>query len=45
MHLEGISEQDIAFVDLPEARPLVYRHQDRKFERTDGEYEFNRPLR
>lgn len=44
-HLEGISNTDIAFVDLPEAMPLVYAFREKKFIRIEGEYHFNRPLR
>ncbi len=44
-HLEGISEVDIAFVDLPKAKPIVYKFHAGKFVRRAGEYHFNRPLR
>lgn len=45
MHLEHITEEDIAFVDLPGARPLVYEFTRGKYKRIAGEYQFDRPLR
>lgn len=45
MHLEDISKDRIPFIDLPEARPLVYGYKDRRFVRVEGEYRFQRPLR
>ncbi len=44
-HLEGISEDQIAFVDLPQAKPLVYKFRHGRFERIEGEYHLDRPLR
>lgn len=44
-HLEGISDEEIAFVDLPVARPLVYRYRQERFVRIEGEYRLDRPLR
>lgn len=44
-HLEGISDENIASVDLPEAKPLVYEYGQGKFKRVEGEYRLNRPLR
>lgn len=45
-HLENLSPENIALVDLPEAMPLVYTSADgKKFKRVSGEYEFDRPLR
>ena len=44
-YLEGISDGDIACIDLPEARPLVYHYRRRRFVRVAGEYRFSRPLR
>ncbi len=44
-HLEGISDQDISFVDLPEAKPLVYEYGRGRFKRIEGEYGLDRPLR
>lgn len=44
-HLEGISEERIAFVDLPPAKPLVYEFQKGRYVRIEGEYRFDRPLR
>lgn len=43
--LEGISDRDIAFVDLPEGKPLVYEYRRGAFKRVKGGYRFNRPLR
>lgn len=44
-HLEGISEEKIAFIDLPQAAPLVYEFSGGHFVRTEGQYRFDRPLR
>lgn len=44
-YLEGISDEDIAFLDLPKAHPLVYTFVRGKWKRTSGEFTFNRPLR
>lgn len=44
-YLEGISDEDIAFIDLPKARPLVYSFVQGKWMRTSGDYTFKRPLR
>ncbi len=44
-HLERISDNDISFVDLPEAKPFVYEHRRGRFVRTEGKYQFKRPLR
>lgn len=44
-HLERISEEKIAFIDLPQATPLVYEYRGGNFTRTEGEYRFDRPLR
>ncbi|MBI5654126.1 histidine phosphatase family protein [Candidatus Uhrbacteria bacterium] len=44
-HLEGISDQDISYVDLPEAKPLVYEYSRGRYQRIEGEYGFDRPLR
>jgi 2,3-bisphosphoglycerate-dependent phosphoglycerate mutase len=44
--IEGISDEDIADVDLPDAVPLVYRHTVRKkWEHIGGAYQHGRPLR
>jgi len=43
--LEGISDEDIADVDLPEARPLVYRFTRKRWEHIAGTYDHGRPLR
>lgn len=43
--VENISDENIAFVDLPEAQPLVYTHKSGKLTRTAGEYHLDRPLR
>ncbi|MEN9558612.1 MAG: hypothetical protein RL141_981 [Candidatus Parcubacteria bacterium] len=44
-YLEHISDNDIAFIDLPDAAPLVYTSRGKHFVRTEGDYRFNRPLR
>jgi 2,3-bisphosphoglycerate-dependent phosphoglycerate mutase len=44
-HLEGISDQDIAAVDLPEAKPLVYEAYRSKLVRVEGGFALDRPLR
>lgn len=45
-HLENISSDDVAFIDLPNATPLVYRCSARgQYIRTEGVYKFSRPLR
>jgi len=44
-HLEGISDHDIARIDLPEAEPLVYEFRRGGFKRIEGEYRLDRPLR
>lgn len=44
-HIESIDNKKISFVDLPNAHPLVYRLRKGRFERIEGEYRFNRPLR
>lgn len=44
-NLEAISDEDIAFVDLPEAEPLVYEFKRGRIKRISGEYAFDRPLR
>jgi 2,3-bisphosphoglycerate-dependent phosphoglycerate mutase len=43
--LEGISDHEIAYIDLPKAKPLVYEYSRGRFRRVAGEYELNRPLR
>lgn len=44
-HIEEISEEDIAFIDLPKAKPIVYGYRAGKYTRIGGEYTFKRPLR
>jgi 2,3-bisphosphoglycerate-dependent phosphoglycerate mutase len=44
-HLEVISDQDISYIDLPEAKPLIYEFRRGSFVRIEGEYHMNRPLR
>lgn len=44
-HLERISDRDIAFLDLPEAEPIVYDYRRGSFKRLSGDYTFKRPLR
>lgn len=43
--LENLSAEEIAFIDLPEAHPIVYSYEREIFKRVRGEYTFNRPLR
>lgn len=43
--LERIEDEQIALIDLPTGRPLVYSCQDALFDRIEGEYELKRPLR
>lgn len=43
--LERISDRDIASIDLPEGRPIVYRYRAGAFVRIKGAYRFDRPLR
>lgn len=43
--LEHIDDDQIPFVDLPTAHPLVYSCIKDQFTRIEGEYRFNRPLR
>ena len=43
--IEGISDDEITDIDLPQARPLVYRCREGKFTRILGEYRIGRPLR
>lgn len=45
MFLEGLSAEDVTFVDLPKAKPLVYEFRRGKFKRTAGDYRLDRPLR
>lgn len=45
MHLEKLSAETVAFVDLPKAKPLVYEFRRDTFKRTLGEYRLDRPLR
>lgn len=44
-HLEKISDGDVAYLDLPQARPLVYKYSKGAWKRTAGVYAFDRPLR
>ena len=44
-HVEGISDDDALFIDLPKAQPIVYDYRRGKFVRTEGEYRLDRPLR
>ncbi len=43
--LEGISDHEIAHLDLPEAEPIVYAYRKGTFVREKGEYSLERPLR
>ena len=44
-HLENLSDETIAFVDLPEAMPLIYEYRKGRYQRIAGDYRMNRPLR
>ena len=44
-HLEGISDEAIADIDLPQAKPIVYRYSTRGWKRLTGELKSGRPLR
>jgi 2,3-bisphosphoglycerate-dependent phosphoglycerate mutase len=44
-HIENISDEEIAFIDLPKAVPIVYKYHQKKFKHVEGEYSFRRPLR
>lgn len=44
-HLEKISDADIALLDLPEAKPLVYKLKGKTWTHADGGHHFDRPLR
>lgn len=43
--IEGLSEAQIASVDLPQAAPLVYQFRAGRYRRIAGEYRLDRPLR
>ena len=44
-HLEKLSGEEIADVDLPEAHPIVYRYTKSTWRRIEGDYRHMRPLR
>lgn len=44
-HLEGVSDDQITHIDLPQAKPLVYEFKKGRFVRIEGEYQLDRPLR
>ncbi|MFZ2803929.1 MAG: 2,3-diphosphoglycerate-dependent phosphoglycerate mutase [Patescibacteria group bacterium] len=44
-HLEKLNGEEIADIDFPEARPIVYRYSKSGWKRIEGEYQKNRPLR
>lgn len=44
-YIDQISDEDIACVDLPEARPIVYEYKRGKYRHIEGAYSFSRPLR
>ncbi len=44
-HLEGTSDDAIAFVDLPKAKPIVYQWKNGSFKHLSGDFSTNRPLR
>ena len=43
--IENIADDQIPYIDLPFAQPLVYRCRGNNFLRIEGEYRSNRPLR
>ncbi len=43
--IEGISEEDISYLDLPEAKPIAYLFKNGRYERVAGDYTLARPLR
>ncbi len=43
--LEKIEDDQIPFIDLPTAKPLVYECRNDKFTRIEGNFNFKRPLR
>ncbi len=43
--MENIPDDQIPFVNLPEATPLVYEYRAGQFNRIEGEYDYGRPLR
>jgi 2,3-bisphosphoglycerate-dependent phosphoglycerate mutase len=43
-HLENISDDDIAHLELPNSQPIVYRFQQGKIERAAGELSFARKV-
>ncbi|MCR4278642.1 MAG: histidine phosphatase family protein [bacterium] len=46
MHLNGFTEEDIPFIDLPKGKPVLYEYKRGTFVcRTPNAYTFNRPLR
>lgn len=44
-YIDQISDEGIACVDLPEARPIVYKYAHGKYRHIEGDYTFRRPLR
>lgn len=44
-YIDQISDEGIASVDLPAARPIVYAYNHGKYRHIEGDYTFNRPLR
>jgi len=44
-HIERLSSEEIVDVDLPEARPIVYRYARSSWKRLEGGYRYGRPLR
>lgn len=44
-NFENISNENIAFINLPEAHPIAYSYRRGVFKRIEGEYTFDRPLR
>lgn len=44
-HIEGISDEAISDIDLPQAKPIVYRFSKKGWKRVFGELKAGRPLR
>lgn len=43
--IEGLDDERISMVDLPQAEPLVYEYADGAYRRVAGAYRLDRPLR
>lgn len=43
-HIEDIPASQLPFLDLPSAKPIIYRYSKRGFSAQDGLFGFNRPI-